>query len=89
MGQFLVQDEGGPICLLSVLLACSFCFETSWKYYTSVLKGAELHKETKDKFLVLSKLEIFPLVNFPHMRSVNWKQDVAQREVKIWSLSLL
>lgn len=58
-----------PFCAVSLLLF--FCFETSRKYYTSVLKGAELHKETKDKFLVLSKLEIFPLVNFPHMRSVN------------------
>lgn len=66
-----------PFCAGSSLLC--FCFEAFQKYDTSVLKGAELHKETKDKFLVLSKLEIFPLVNFPPLRSVNRKQDVAQR----------
>lgn len=79
-----------PCALNSLLFSC---FETSWKClwfcYTSVSKGAELHKETKDKVLVLSKLGRFPVVNFPHMRSVNWKQDVAQREIKMWSLTLL
>lgn len=82
MGQFLFcAYMPPPFC--AVILLLFFCFETSQKYYTPVLKGAELHKETKDKFLVLSKLEIFPLVNFPHMRSVNRKQDVAQKEIKI------
>lgn len=35
------------LCAVSLLLF--FHFETSQKYYTSVLKGAELHKEAKDK----------------------------------------
>lgn len=52
-------------------------------YYTSVLKGAELHKETTAKFLVLSKAEIFSLLNFPPMRSVHQKQDVAQRAINM------
>lgn len=68
-GHCVLSPSRPPIRAASLLL--HFCLKSSRKYDTSISVGAELHKETRDKFLVLSKLEIFPLTNFPHMRSVN------------------
>lgn len=38
---------------------------------------------TTDKFLVLSKIKLFPLVNFQQMSSLIWKQDVAHEESEV------
>lgn len=45
----------------------------------------KISQVTKDKFLVLSKIKLFPLVNFHQMSSLIWKQDVAheEREVRL------
>ena len=43
----------------------------------------KISRVTTDKFLVLSKIKLFPLVNFHQMSSLIWKQDVAHEETKV------
>lgn len=43
----------------------------------------KISQVTTDKFLVLSKIKLFPLVNFHQMSSLIWKQDVAHEKSEV------
>lgn len=82
--EFRFLSESGSDSLGSAFIFCSLV--TPW-----VLRGPlvmpplfqeppKISPVTTDKFLVLSKIKLFPLVNFHQVSSLIWKQDVAHEE---------